>query len=63
MTLCACIAHEFASSKSPVRYASEASCNASNAVFSNRLSGVTLCAICRSNLLNGSLGMRRSVDF
>ena len=56
-------AHRFVSSKSEVRYASAASCNARMACVWKRTSVFIVCATSRTRRWNGSLRMRRSVDF
>ena len=63
VTRLAWIAHKFVSSNNPVKYASDASCNASTAEDWNRKSVLKSCAISRTRRWNGSLRINNSVDF
>jgi len=63
VTLLAWIAHKLVSSKSPTKYASDASCNAKTAELWKRRSVLKSWAISLTNLWKGSLRMRSSVDF
>ncbi len=62
VTLLACIAQRFASSKRPTRYASTVDCSASRASLANRSSPTTSRTISRTTRPKGNFGMRRFVS-
>ena len=63
VTLFAWIAHKLVSSNKPVKYASDASCNAKTACDWNRKSVLKSWAISLTKRWNGNLRIKSSVDF